>query len=231
MPVYVALAYAFARLLAGPRRWAKATIAALAMAAVATGCVTWRLSLTWRDTEALIGHAVEVGAISRPRYQILMGDFRERQNRIDEAERFYREAVRTSPSSAAAADALGSFLSRRGDPEAGFPWFERTIALDPRFVRGYNNIGLVLLRRGRLSEAARQFETAVRIHPFYIDARYNLARTLHSLGRFAEASENYALVLQGDPGHRRALAGLAELARGASPIDRNPGTSEQFARP
>jgi protein O-mannosyl-transferase len=214
IPLFVAMAYACARLLAMPRPWiGRATVAAVIAAAMAMGGLTWRQCLTWRDTEALIAQAREAGTTSRGETLVYLGQLRERQHRFEEAGACYREAVRCNPQSSNAANNLGAYLVRRGHPQEGLPWLERAIALDPRRCEAYRNIGMVLARQGRLDEAARQFETALRINPYYIDARYNLARTLHDRGRFAEAAENYLQVLRGDPGHRRALAGLAELAR------------------
>jgi tetratricopeptide (TPR) repeat protein len=215
MPFFIALAYVLARLLARSRTWVVATTTALAVAAAALGVFTWRQCLTWRDTEALIVHAVNVGAISRTTYLIDLGQVRERQRRFAEAESCYREAVRLAPDSAEAANSLGVSLARRGNPQASLPWFERAVVLDPRSFEGYNNLGVALLKQGRLDEAARRFEMALRLNPYYIDARYNLARALHDQGRLEEAARNYALVLEGAPGDRRALAGLAELLRGA----------------
>jgi tetratricopeptide (TPR) repeat protein len=230
MPLFVASAYAFARLPVMPRPWIGPATAALAAAVVTLGGLTWRQCLTWRDTEALIVNAVETGAIPRGQYLVYLGEVRERQHRFEEAESCFRGAVRSSPDSAEAANELGGYLARRVNPEAGLPWFERAVALDPRFVQGYNNIGLVLAERGRLEEAERRFEAALRINPYFVNARFNLARTMHDRGRFAEAAENYALVLRGDPGHRRARAALAELFRRAGPVEHRPGTPGRVPR-
>jgi protein O-mannosyl-transferase len=211
VPLFIAFAYVLVRLRSAcqARRFrAHAFTVTLVFMTVALGALSWRLSRSWHDAEALVARAAQAGTLSRASYLVECGKFHEGRREFDDAESCYREAVKLAPSRADVANVLGSLLSSRGKRTEGLAWFKRSVQIDPLFVAGYNNVGLALALQGRVIEAAREFETALRLEPYYVEARLNLASLLSHQGRSVEAAKHYAWVLRVDPDNRRARAGM-----------------------
>ena len=215
VPLFIAFSYALARLRVAVRErrfLASAVTATLVTTTIALGVLSWRLSQSWHDAEALVARAALAGTLSQPSYLVEMGRFHEGRHQFDQAESCFREAVKLAPSRADVANSLGAYLSRRGKRAEGLTWFERSVQIDPRFVAGYNHIGLTLALEGRVAEAAHEFEAALKLEPYYLEARLNLASLLSHQGRSAEAAKHYAWLLRVDPDNRRARAGMEALA-------------------
>jgi protein O-mannosyl-transferase len=215
IPLFVALSYSMALVWASikpPRAVAPAIY--LVMVAIAFGLISlsWRLSLTWRNSHALITRAAAAGTLSQPTYLVTLGKLHERNHEFDEAESCFRQAVQLAPSRPDVVDDLGSYLYRREKLAEALALFERSIQIDPRFVLGYNHLGLSLALQGRVNEAAQRFETALSLHPYYVEARLNLASLLRHQGELKAAAEHYGLILGTDPDNLRALSGLQAIA-------------------
>jgi tetratricopeptide (TPR) repeat protein len=211
IPLFIAFSYSLVRLWSAFQErafFANTLTAALIAATVALGALSWRLSRSWHDAEAMVARAAEAGTLSRSTYLVELGKFHEGRLQFDEAESCFRKAVELAPNRADLADDLGGYLSRRRRLAEGVAWFNRSVQLDPGYVSGYNNLGLALALQGRVVEAARQFEAALSLQPYFVDARLNLASLLSHQGRSVEAAKHYHWVLRVDPDNRRARAGL-----------------------
>ncbi len=211
IPLFVALAYPLARVWGVPGPWRRGGLAVLLVVVGVLGSSSWRLSRTWRDSDAMLVRAADAGAITRPTYLVGLGESLVRRGRYDEAEALLREAASLAPHRPDPANALGSLLARRGRKEDALDWLSRAVDIEPRFLPAYNNLGLVLASQGRFDEAAERFGQALRIDPYYIDATLNLGSVLRDQGRPAEAAECYARILRFDPRNARARSGLAEI--------------------
>jgi tetratricopeptide (TPR) repeat protein len=226
IPLFFPLAYGLARLQAvtwqfGPVRLANTCRNLVIASAFLLIVCSWRLCPTWRDDEAVVTRAFAVGGISRGKYLTALAKIRERDGRLAEAEKYYREAVASTPVLPESAAGLGMVLALRGHPEEGLDWLSRAIASDPGFCIAYFQKGLILAEKGKLEEASQQFESALRINPYYVDARLNLARVKQDQGRISEAAEHYSRVLASDPGNVRARRNLSILLNQRSV---SPGT-------
>jgi protein O-mannosyl-transferase len=211
IPLFIAFSYSLVRLRSAFQErafFANTLTATLITATVALGALSWRLSRSWHDAEAMVARAAAAGTLSQPTYLVELGNFHEGRLQFDEAESCLRLAVKLAPNRADVANELGGYLSRRRKFTEGVAWFERSIQLDPYFVPGYNNLGLALAVQGRVVEAAREFEAAIRLEPYFVEARLNLASLLRHQGRSVEAAKHYGWVLRIDPDNQRARAGL-----------------------
>jgi len=214
IPLFIASSYPLARLRSASEQrglLTNALSAALVAATVALGALSWQLTRTWHDSEAMVDRAAAAGTLSRPTYLMELGKFHEDRRQLEEAESCFREAVQLAPNRADVANALGGYLLRRQKLGESVAWFELAVEHDPRFVPGYNNLGLALAIQGRVEEAERQFEVALQREPYFVEARLNLASLLSHQGRSIDAAEHYARVLRVDPDNRRARAGLDAL--------------------
>src|ERR1700722_12528282 len=76
-----------------------------------------------------------------------------RQGDLAEAERLYRQVLRTRPSTAAALHFLGLVLIQRGEIEAGAKLIRRAIALHPNDAPAHANLGAALILRNDVTNA------------------------------------------------------------------------------
>ncbi|HWR96859.1 MAG TPA: two-component regulator propeller domain-containing protein, partial [Candidatus Methanoperedens sp.] len=121
------------------------------------------------------------------------------------------QRVAASPADAAALNALGVLLARRGYLGRAAAHFERVIELQPRFAGGYGNLGNVLYEQGRHTEAVRRYEEAL-ARAEQPEVHVELALTWCELGRFDRAREHYERAM--------AIAGPAAGAAGADETGR-----------
>jgi len=135
----------------------------------------------WRDTlaknpKASIAH-INLGAILQ------------KDGRLDDADRSYREAI-DDPECLDRADVLrnlGLVAARRGDQEAAIAYFERAVAERPSFATAFVNLGEILRGMGRLPQATSAFEHAVAADPNDAVARNNLGSARFDAERLDEA--------------------------------------------
>jgi tetratricopeptide (TPR) repeat protein len=72
--------------------------------------------------------------------------------------------------------------------------------------------GFALAQQGSLNEAILLFREALQWQPDCADAYYNLASALTLQGSFEDAAAGYLKVLEINPGHPYAAAGLGHVA-------------------
>jgi len=144
------------------------------LAVVGMGALTWRQSHIYRDAPTLYAATL---ARNPGCYLCLnnLGTLAARGGEMEEAARFYREAVRIKPDSPEAHNNLGSALAQSGKMAESLPHFEQAVRAAPNYVSARVNFGGVLFRMGRVAEAKAQFEAALRVMPDYGPARQNLA--------------------------------------------------------
>lgn len=118
------------------------------------------------------------------------------------------EAARRRASALAAYNRGVDELARERLAEAE-KQFRQAVATAPELQDAGYNLALVLIKRGRHDEALALLETATEARPRDADFRFARGHVLFLLTRFDEASAQFRLVLESDPGHQRALFGLA----------------------
>jgi tetratricopeptide (TPR) repeat protein len=153
------------------RRWA---LAAAAVLLTGLAFLTFRQSQVYRDAPTLYQATL---ARNPDCYLCLnnLGTLAARGGEMEEAARFYRDAVRIKPDSPEAHNNLASALAESGKMAESVPHFEQAVRAAPNYVSARVNFGGVLFRMGRVEEAKAQFEAALRIMPDYAPARQNLA--------------------------------------------------------
>jgi tetratricopeptide (TPR) repeat protein len=112
------------------------------------------------------------------------------QNRSDEAEKNFREAIVVEPGYWMTYNSLGAFLVDLGRTKEAAETFERVTKLAPGNASGFNNYGAALLASGDLEKSAKAFEQSLRIEPGR-SAYSNLGTVYYYLGRMDEAMTMY----------------------------------------
>jgi Tfp pilus assembly protein PilF/ferredoxin len=146
------------------------------------------------------------------------------QERFAEAGRVFREvlvraggdATTAPPAVAAAHQALGELLVRRGDYTSAADEFRSVLAVDPDRAEAHAELGSALAELGRLDEAIASLYTAVRLNPKLAQAHYNLGTILGHQGHFEQAIRCYrrALALSPEDADLQNNLGYALLQAG-----------------
>ena len=140
-----------------------------------------------------------------------MGIELEKQGKLNEAIKHYKETLRLNPGYAIASNNSGLVLKHKGDFEEAAIYFREAIRNDPKFWESLNNLGYVLNTLGRVEEAASSFQQALAINPFFVEAHNNLANILDAKGKIEEAKKHYKKALSIDPENAKIHNNLGTL--------------------
>jgi len=124
------------------------------------------------------------------------GQVCEEEERLEEAEKAYRNAILKSPHFPEAYFNLGNVLLELGRLDAAEEVYRTAATQNPRFASAWYNLAHVQEARAKLAEAIISLETALTISPGYADAHFNLALCLEKLGRQQEADRHWSAYLE-----------------------------------
>ncbi|MGB6845484.1 MAG: tetratricopeptide repeat protein, partial [Candidatus Acidiferrales bacterium] len=131
---------------------------------------------------------------------------------MDQAEEFFRLALRDDPSSAEALYGLGSIDLRQQKNDAARQSFQRAVGLHASYPgtlpKAWNNLGILAARDGQTDEAIGDFERALQIDPANVIALENLGSAYRQEKRWAEARSALERALQLSPDDPAANYGL-----------------------
>lgn len=91
-------------------------------------------------------------------------------NKLKEAERAIREAIRLNSNEVLAYINLGNLLDQVGKKEEAEKAYQKAISIDPKNVRAHYNLGLLLAEQDKLIEAEKEFAKAIKLDPRDSDA-------------------------------------------------------------
>jgi Flp pilus assembly protein TadD len=132
-----------------------------------------------------------------------------RSNRLQEAERSFREAIIVEPGYWASYNALGGFLFGIGRNQAAADAYARVTELAPGNPMGFNNLGAARLAAGELEASAKAFEQSKNIEPSRA-AYSNLGTLYYYLNRFPESVAMYSKGIELAPEDYRLWGGRAD---------------------
>jgi predicted O-linked N-acetylglucosamine transferase (SPINDLY family) len=140
-----------------------------------------------------------------------------RTGRLEEAERLYREALKTSPDEPDALHLLGALRHQRGDHAAAAELIGRAVALNPRSPAYHYNLGNAQKGLGLLAAAAESYRREIAINPGFAKAYNNLGNVLSELRDVEGAIEAFrrAVAIDGAAAefHTNLGSALAEAGR------------------
>jgi tetratricopeptide (TPR) repeat protein len=210
-------------------RWARVSVAVVAVLLAAWAGISFRQSLFWRDSVTLWTRNIAVAPQASVPYTNLGAIYATRE-RYDETIRLSRLAVECDPLSHLAYANLGMGLLKAGDADGALAALGKSVALRADESLSQGLLGSALRMKGRNNEAQNAFETALRIDPRNLQAALGLA-AIHVGGRrHAEAEQilrsavklrpdspialmNLGVVLVGAGRHADAVAPLREALR------------------
>ena len=161
----------------------------------------WAMMEAGRADEAIQTLAEGMRRMPKPDHRLTleMAKALDKQQRPEEAEPYYQEALRQNPQFVDTHICYGVFLAVRGDLAQAEAHLREAVRLRPDNAVGHSNLGNVLRNMNKLEEAAQHLAEAVRLAPGQSDYRVNLALTLLDLSRYPEAARQCQQALALDP--------------------------------
>ncbi len=147
-------------------------------------------------SEAAKTDPISLSRPSRPSAQlyVAMARLAEQQGRFEEAESYYREALRISPRELSALLGYARLKERMRDPEKAAELYGQAVQNHRQDPAVYNDYALFMARRGRFAEAARIMERAIQLQPRRWLYRNNMAMILVDLGDVSGALQHLLAV-------------------------------------
>ena len=129
--------------------------------------------------------------------QTARGLVAERDGRVQEAARLYREALQQRPTLGAAMERLYRLVP----PESLEPAVRRALAVNDQLAEFHNVLGVILKTRGDLAGAVSAYRRAVELDPDHVDYLANLGAAEMIRGNLDEALTILERALRKDPDH------------------------------
>jgi tetratricopeptide (TPR) repeat protein len=120
----------------------------------------------------------------------LLGVSECQSGRLEESERFLRQALVINSQSAAAHSNLGNLLVQSRRFDEALASFDRAIALKPDYAEAFFNRGNTFGELGRFEEAVASYDRAIALKPDYAEAFGNRGNALRELQRPTEALDS-----------------------------------------
>jgi protein O-GlcNAc transferase len=135
------------------------------------------------------------------------------QGRLVDAERLYRQALRTRHRDFDALHMLGVLKLQQDDAAEAVRLFEAALAADANSAAAHSNHGAALAALGRHEQALLSYDRALALSPRNVDALCNRGDALCDLGRTDEALASYQRALAINPRSIPALVNQGVLLR------------------
>ena len=196
--LFLLLATGFTALLERYRSMAAALWAVVVVISAMLFALTTRQVETWRDSEALWSHVIQLHPRSDAGY-ISRGNARGEAGRIQDALGDFRTAVRLGSRRGGLYDGLGNAYGSLGKPDSAIVMFDRALELDPTLSRTYYNRAIAKLRVGRPQEALADLERAGEMSaPLLPVLHFPRANAFMQLGMFREAEAEFGRAIELD---------------------------------
>jgi tetratricopeptide (TPR) repeat protein len=138
---------------------------------------------------------------------------------LDDAERLYREAVKSDPRLAPAWHGLGLVAHARGDAAGAIDCLSRAVLLNGAEATYHNDLGAALQSQSRLSDATASYRRALALRPDYAEACCNLGSAHKDRQQFDEAIACYRRALDMSPNLAEANFNLGVIHQQCSRVD------------
>ena len=122
--------------------------------------------------------------------------------------KFYKKALRKTPSSARLNYNLGVAYSKLKKSSSALNAFQQAIKYQPDYARAWYNIGLIYGRQDDHIKAIGAYLNAVNLKPQYRSAQLNLAVSYSRSEQFQKAEAVYRQVLESNPRYASAWINL-----------------------
>ncbi|MGD8993381.1 MAG: tetratricopeptide repeat protein, partial [Desulfobacterales bacterium] len=188
-------------------RWLQAMLLAAVVMAGALG--TFERNKVWQDEVTLYSDCVKKSP-NKARAHDGLGIALFKRGQLNEAVAWFNESLRQDPGFAPAHNNLGVALIRQEKFSQALYHFREALRLLPGYVDALNNLNK-LENNLRIDAHIAEIESYLITHSSDPQSHCELANLYFRRDRLDEAKVNYQKALQLDPGHHRALDGLAAV--------------------
>jgi len=173
---------------------------------------------TWRDSETLFTHALEMNS-SNPAMQYNLGVMLAAEDRHDEAISHYRRTLEMDPYYKKARNNLCAELRRQDRADAAIAQCREALRYNPDYAKAYANLGAALRLQGKLDEATEMLRQALFLDPVLSEPFFNLGMISVAKGRAQEATEHYRAAVRVSPDHALTHYNLAVALTSLGALD------------
>jgi serine/threonine protein kinase/Tfp pilus assembly protein PilF len=132
------------------------------------------------------------------------------ENRLEDAEKTYREAVKLHPNHWPCPNEFGIYFYKHGKYEEAAQQWQQMLKITPDNVWGYINLGAVQQLMERWDEAIDNLKIATSIAPDNFAVLNNLGTAYLELGHYEDAVEPYTKALEIDARNSVIMGNLAK---------------------
>ncbi len=124
----------------------------------------------WKEAEAIYKQVLELdpnNATALNNYGYMLAELGER---LDEAEKMIRKALKIRPNEPAFWDSLGWVYFQRGEYKEALRWVEKAVKAQPHDAELRYHLGMIFWKLGEREKALRELKEAVKIDPHHPQA-------------------------------------------------------------
>ncbi len=158
-------------------------------------------------------------ALSPERRLMALAAEHQKEGRLEEAERIYRQVLRQSPRNVDAMRLLALIAVKVDRADDAENLLEQAIAIASDFQMAILDLGRLRKEQDRYSEALECFGRAIALDPSQPQAHYLRASTLARASFTSEAIDAYRACLRLRPNHLAALLGLGHVLKAVGEYD------------
>ncbi len=179
------------------RTYERSFAAAGAVVLLLFALLSYRQSLTWKDTETLFRNVLAKYPQSHVAHANLGNAYR-RKGEYDLAIESFKQALALQPHSRTYAN-LGAVYRALGRIDEAKAEYDKALASNEQSKEAHFGLGIVHLVAGELDEAEAEYLRALEIDPHYEEARVNLGSLYLRKGDRAKAIAAYLQALETNP--------------------------------
>lgn len=173
------------------------------------------LALASHQSEAAVKMA-SAAAASAPESLaawVALGQALKAAQRLEEAEKAYRQAIRLDGTNALARLGLGELKIAVGQPQEAAAEFALALKRKPALIAAHLGLGDALACMGRNEEALERYDAALALRPRLPEGEFAAGFVLARLGRKKEAETRYRRAIAARPDFAEAWINLGSLLR------------------
>jgi len=193
-----------------------AVVLVLVLGLAAVEAVATRRYLTvWQDTKTFHQHMIALAPNSSSLYNNLGAALAEKGD-LDEAEGYFREAMRCRPNDPESRNNLANILVQQNKVPEAIEHYRQALRILPNSTKTYNNLGNALRTLGKWDEAITAYRESIRLKPENFHAHKNLGSALLQQGLIDQGNQHLTRALQIDPSNEdvRYQLGVAMMNQG-----------------
>ena len=161
----------------------------------------------------MYNHIILIKKTNKTDKYINLGNSLRVQKKLEEAVKYYRQALKLNPNNAIALNNLGVTLFELGQTEEAQKLYQKALEINPNYTDALYNLAVLLKTQGKNKEAEGQFRKVINNDPANIRAHGGLGQILKDQGQFDEAIKVFKTAVRIDPKNFQLNYLLADTLR------------------